>query len=165
MVKVIAKILLLLIVFVVGILPSFGMIFFVFSESQPFEFTMLIPFGITALGICSAIFHGKTVGFYKNLAKDRILKRPSHLYWGLNLGFASVNLMFALLFGYLIFFKYPASVSLSDDPVILLIIVPLFLGSILILEAFYMKKKLSENKEKEALSEIDNIKGNTENFN
>jgi len=163
--KVIAKIILLLIVLVVSLLPAFGILFLVLMENQRFDFTMLIPFGITVLGICSTIFHVKTVSFYKNLSQDRLLKKPSSLFLGLNFGFAAVNILFGLLFTYLLYFKYPASIVLSDDPIILLVVVPIFLGCILFLEAFYMKRKLDENKEKMVISEIQDIKGNTNDLN
>lgn len=162
MAKLIAKITLLLVALIVGLFPSLVVIFSVFMEDQRFEPSMLIAFGFSILGICSTIFHGKTVSFYKNLYRDEILKRPDNLFLGLNLGFAASNILFGLFFLYLLYFRFPESNSSIDDSINLIIAIPVLLGSLLFAETFYMRKKLNDNKEKVALSEIENIKGNPE---
>ena len=45
-----------------------------------------------------------------------------------------------------------------------IIATPFLLGAVLFAEVFYMRRKLNENKEKEILSEIDEIKGDGNGF-
>lgn len=158
--RVFAKVFLTIIVLVICLIPSIGMSSIIFSEDQRFEFTMLFPYGITLLGFCSVIFHLKTVRFYRSLQRGKLLEKPNNLLLGLNLGFAASMLLLAFLFIYILFIQYPTTVLDTEISLaIIFIAIPFLLGGILFAETFYMRKKINENKEKEVLSEINNIKG------
>lgn len=161
--RVVGKVVLMLVIFGMALLPTIGMIVLLFYEQQAFEFSMLIPFGLTALGLCSTLFHAKTISFYKAIQQDIMLPKPNNLLLGLNLGFATVLLLVTLLFIYVVFLQNPFELSDSDIPqAIFFIGLPGLLGIILFLEFFYIKRKLNLNKEKEVLYEIENIKGNSD---
>lgn len=160
--KLVLKIFLCVFVFGAAFFPGVLIAILLWSENQRFEWTMLIPVGLSVMGFCSLIFHVKTVKLYRLWEADKLFPKPNSLLWGLNLGYAGALVLLGLWFVYLIFIRYGSSAGGGTEEflIILLVIgVPIFLGALLFMEAFLITRKLEQNKAKEVLLEIDNIKG------
>lgn len=162
--RVALKIILLTIILVVALIPGFGIITILFTESLNFEWTMLVPFGLSILGILSFIYHIKTVSIYKLLDKKVMLPKPNKLFWGLNLAFGASLLLIAIWFLYLIVQTF-GNLQLRNQELTYFfgfVGVPLLLGGIIFFEAYYTNEKLKQNKITKTLLDIDNIKGESD---
>ena len=110
------KIVLTLVVLVLALLPTFSILILVFTEENfRFELTMLIPFGITVLGLGSFIFHIKTLRFYQQNNELVIYKNPNKIFWGLNLGYAAALVLLAIWVVYIIVRTYSVAFSTTDS--------------------------------------------------
>lgn len=162
--RLILKIVLLIIVLFAALFPATAMVGILFAESNlRFEWSMLIPFGLSILGILSFIFHIKTISIYKLLDKKVLLPKPNKVFWGLNLAYAASLLLLALLFVYMII--QTSGLQPRETQLVyfsILVGIPTFLGSILFFEAYFINEKLKENKSRALFMEIENIKGDSE---
>lgn len=151
------KIILLVVVVPLALFPG-GLISYILMFEQPkFEATMWIPIGLTALGMCSFIFHFKTKRFYRLIAKEETLPTIDPLLWVLDLAFGIAYLVLSFYFVYLMY-AFPTK---KRTLILLLVILPMFLAGVwTIVEAVYLHKLIRLHKHAHRHSEIEDIKGN-----
>ena len=165
--RVALKIILIIIILIVALVPAYGIVSLVFRQSIRFDFSMLLPVGLSILGISSFIYHIKTVNFYKLLDKNVLLPKPNKIFWGLNLAFAASLILLAIWFLYLIMQSYGDLQLMRYELGYFFgfVGVPFMLGGIIFFEAYYTNNKIKQNKALVIFLEIDNIKGDSENQN
>lgn len=151
------KIILLVVVVPLALFPG-GLISYILMFEEPkFETSMWIPIGLTALGVCSFIFHFKTKRFYRLLKKEETLPGVDPLLWILDIAFGIAYMLLSFYFIYLMY-AFPTKKSTL---ILLIVILPMFIaGAWTIFEAFYLKKLISIHTYAHRHSEIENIKGN-----
>lgn len=138
-----------------SLLPGGFVTYILLFQPVPFEYSMLIPFGITALGICSLIFQNKTRVFYQVMVNND-LPQIDAVLWFLNVAFGLSYIGIAVYISYL-FYEFAPK---KDYIIWLLISLPLIIsGSWILLEAFYLQKLIKIHRYANRNSEIQDIKG------
>lgn len=151
------KIMLLVVVVPLALFPGALISYILMFKQLKFEALMWLPMGLTALGICSFIFHFKTKKVYRLLKKKEALPMISPFLWLLNIAFGIAHLVLSLYFLY-IMYTVPTN---KDSIVLLIVILPMFTaGAWTLFEAFYLHKLISVHKYVHRHSEIEDIKGN-----
>lgn len=160
--KLVLKIILCLIVLVATVAPGALLFNLLWDQDRSFEPEMLILFGLVVLGICSLVYHIKTVQLYKLWEKNRIFSKPDSMLWGLNLGYAGALILWSLFIVYVIFVRNGSTIR-GEEALIAFIVIglPVLLGILLLAEAYFINQKLEQNKARKVLLEIDDIKGDT----
>ncbi|WP_299398285.1 hypothetical protein [uncultured Gelidibacter sp.] len=152
----IQKIMLLFVVVPLALFPGGLISYVLLFEKLTFEYTMWIPIGMTAFGVCSFIFHFKTKSFYKLLKQQSAIPTVEPLFWVLDIAFGIIYLGMSL---YLIYLMSSLG-NWSEYAIILAFIIPLFITGIwTLLEAFYLNKMIQIHKFANRHAEIEEIKG------
>ncbi|OBX26215.1 hypothetical protein LX77_02404 [Gelidibacter algens] len=153
----IQKIILLVLIVPLALFPGGLISYFLLFEKPEFENTMWIPIGMTALGLCSFMFHFKTKMFYKLLKKKADLPKIDPLFWLLDIAFGIVYILISF---YLVYLMYILPVRQNAFR-LLLYIIPLFIAGLwTVFEAFYLHNLIQIHKFAHRHAEIDDIKGN-----
>lgn len=153
------KLLLLVLVVPLGLFPGGLILYVLLFETPKFEDSMWVPLGISVLGICSFVFHFKTKTFYKLLKGDIDLPKVDIVFWILDIAFGMAYISMALYISYLMY-QFP---SKENTFVLVAISLPMLIaGSWTVFEAFYLHKLIQIHKYANRHSEIDDIKGGTE---
>lgn len=153
------KVILLVLIVPLTLFPG-GLILYILLYQQPnFEMGMWIPIGLSILGICSFIFHFRTIRFYKLLKKNQELPIVDPLLWILDILFGFAYMAVSCYVIYLIFLVQ----SRHPIKVLLIFIIPMLLtGLWTIIEAVYLYKLIQIHKFSNRQAEIENIRGNSQ---
>jgi len=157
----IQKMVLLVLTVPFTLIPGGLITYLVGFENATFEYSMLIPVAMTALGTCAFIFHLKTKTFYKFYKKDLPMPKVEPLFWFLTISF---GISFIVVSSYIFYRMTTMQLTRNVDDMmwqILAVCSPMFVFGIwTVVEAFYLHKLVIENKNKTRHYEIDDIKGN-----
>lgn len=150
------KVILLVLVVPLTLFPG-GLILYMLLYEQPnFEMGMWIPIGLSILGICSFIFHFRTLGFYKLIKRNGKLPVVDPLLWILDILF---GVTYMAISGYIIYLIYLVQ-SRHPLQVLLLFVIPMLLmGLWTVIEAIYLHKLIQIHKFSNRQAEIEDIKG------
>lgn len=152
----IQKILLLVLIVPLTLFPGGLITYFLLYEQPPLEVVTLIPIGLSVLGVCSFIFHYKTLKFYKLIRAEKHLPNVEPLLWILDILFGVVYIFISSYLMYLVFLVQ----SRHTFKILLLFIIPMiFIGLWTVIEAVYLYKMVKIHKFSNRHVEIDEISG------
>jgi hypothetical protein len=152
----IQKIILLVLIVPLTLFPGGLISYLLLFETPEFQNTMWIPIGMTALGLCSFMFHYKTKMFYKLLKKQAVIPQVDPLFWVLDIIFGIVYILISFYLVYLIY-TFPVTQHAFK---LLFYVIPLFIAGLwTVFEAFYLYRLIQIHKFAHRNAEIDDIKG------
>ncbi len=152
----IQKIILIILTVPFALFPGGLIAYVLLYEAPRFEYSMLIPIGMTFFGICSFYFHLKTKSFYRLYKAQLPMPKVEPIFWFICISF---GMSFVVVSSFL-HYTLANVANPSDNYVVLIFSIPMFVfGVWTVVEAFYLYKLVKENQTKTRISEIDEIKG------
>ena len=156
----IQKILLLVLLVPLTFFPGGLIIYILFYEQLKFEMLMWVPVGLSLLGICSFIFHLKTLKIYKLYETDNVLPRVESLLWILDVLYGLSSIFVS---GSLIYFIFSISPVKGINGLFLFILPMFIVGLWTLVEVVYLYNLIRIHKSALRQAAIDNIRGDFEN--
>lgn len=155
------KIALLVLSFAIVALVCIASYSILIIENTKFEYEMLFLLATILGGVLSLVYQIKTIKFYNT--KTKKLELHGRLFWIGNIIFSITLFCFGLYFLYFIYISYASFEGNMEGSIIITLtitILILLVGVFLALETSALYKRILNQKERDYIDSIDDIKGN-----